>query len=53
MTDFNQRGNLTWWQSDTMLEGINYPNTVNLTLNLGKNSFSIKIIWFLNRLFFV
>ncbi len=36
MNDYKNTAGLTWWQSDTMEYNIQYPNSVNITIHLGR-----------------
>jgi len=36
MNDYRNTAGLTWWQSDTMEYSIQYPNSVNITVHLGR-----------------
>ncbi|XP_038601857.1 laminin subunit gamma-3 [Tachyglossus aculeatus] len=36
LTDFHSQEESTWWQSQSMAFGVQHPNSVNITLRLGK-----------------
>ncbi|KAM6297000.1 laminin subunit gamma-3 [Aegotheles albertisi] len=36
LTDFHSQEESTWWQSQSMAFGVQHPNSVNITLHLGK-----------------
>jgi Laminin N-terminal (Domain VI) len=42
LSDLHDPKSPTWWQSETIYEGIQHPTAVNLTLNLGIKLQSIK-----------
>lgn len=44
LTDFHNSKIPSWWQSQTMLQDVQYPRSVNLTLNLGKLGLSAFLL---------
>lgn len=44
LTDFHRNEESTWWQSQSMYFGIQHPNSVNLTLHLGKTTDIVHVL---------